>query len=62
MICNKDLWEALYELRQKHRLKYKKVKAHSGHTENERCDALAKRQSEIFNECFGGYLESYIAY
>lgn len=54
-VPNNDLWQVLYELRQKHHLEYKKVKAHSGHTENERCDALAGQQAVQFDNYVNRY-------
>lgn len=38
---NIDLWEELLSLLDKHNIKAKWVKGHSGHPENERCDQLA---------------------
>ena len=35
---NSDLWEALLELLEKHRVRLVWVKGHDGHIENERCD------------------------
>ena len=42
-VKNKDLWESLDEAVQKHRVEWTWVKAHAGHPENERCDALARQ-------------------
>lgn len=42
-VQNKELWEALDQLVQRHICKVNWVKGHSGHPENERCDELAKR-------------------
>jgi ribonuclease HI len=39
---NIDLWEKLLELCNKHNVEFKWVKGHSGNSENERCDQLAK--------------------
>ena len=39
---NQDLWELFLPLLDKHQVEFKKVKAHSGNEENERCDTLAK--------------------
>ena len=38
---NPDLWEKLLELSKQHKLTFVWIKGHAGHTENERCDALA---------------------
>lgn len=40
-VKNRDLWEQLSALTEKHRVEWEWVKGHSGHPENERCDALA---------------------
>ena len=38
---NPDLWERLLRLCETHQVTFKWVRGHSGHPENERCDALA---------------------
>ena len=38
---NADLWQRLYELTERHRVKVVWVKGHNGHKYNERCDFLA---------------------
>jgi len=38
---NQELWQALYEMSQKHEIEWIKVKGHAGNPENERCDKLA---------------------
>ena len=38
---NPDLWERLLALCERHQVTFKWVRGHSGHPENERCDALA---------------------
>jgi len=40
-VKNKDLWQMLDELRQKHTLSYHWVRGHNNHPENERADQLA---------------------
>ncbi len=47
-VKNEDLWRELDEFVSKHSCTWKWVKGHSGHPENERCDELARLQSEIF--------------
>ena len=42
---NKDLWEALLELSEKHRVSCRWVKGHAGNEGNERCDELVKEAS-----------------
>ena len=41
---NQDLWRLLLHLMKKHRVSYEKVKGHSDHPENNRCDELARGQ------------------
>jgi ribonuclease HI len=41
-VKNVDLWQRLDELTQQHEIRWIWVKGHNGHTENERCDALAR--------------------
>ncbi|MHC4178801.1 MAG: ribonuclease HI [Planctomycetota bacterium] len=40
-IKNEDLWRRLDQLSTKHQIRFTHVRGHSGHPENERCDALA---------------------
>ena len=39
-VLNRDLWEHLLQLYQLHAVTLETVKGHSGHPQNERCDAL----------------------
>jgi ribonuclease HI len=39
---NRDLWEALIALVERHDVTWHKVAGHSGHPENDRADALAR--------------------
>ena len=41
-VLNRDLWEQLLDLSQKHNVQWKWVRGHAGHAENERCDQLAR--------------------
>lgn len=41
-VQNRDLWEALLEEMDRHRVELKKVKGHAGVAWNERCDELAR--------------------
>ncbi len=41
-VKNRDLWERLLPLLERHKVKFHWVKGHAGHPENERCDILAK--------------------
>ena len=45
-VKNQDLWKKYLEVSQKHNIKAKWVKGHAGHTENERCDLLAKEEAQ----------------
>lgn len=45
-IANVDLWKMLDTLSQKHKIQWHWVKAHAGHLENERVDALARAAIE----------------
>ena len=45
---NPDLWEKLLELIAPHDVTINWVKGHEGHPENERCDALAVKESKKF--------------
>ena len=40
-VKNEDLWRRLDQLLANHRVHFTHVRSHSGHPENERCDALA---------------------
>lgn len=46
---NSDLWERLLALLDTHDVTFKWVKGHAGHPENERCDALAVEQRDIYS-------------
>ena len=45
---NPDLWDELLRLAEIHSLTINWIKGHAGHSENERCDALAVAQSQKF--------------
>ena len=42
-VANQDLWQMLTEQSKRHQIEWKWIKGHNGHTENERCDALARQ-------------------
>jgi ribonuclease HI len=42
-VLNRDLWERLHALCQRHDVKWRWVRGHAGDDLNERCDALANR-------------------
>lgn len=46
---NIDLWRRFLKIYPKHRVRFKWIKGHAGHTENERCDELAVKASESSN-------------
>jgi ribonuclease HI len=43
-IKNTDIWKALYDMVQKHKVTFVKVKGHSDNEYNNRCDKLAKEE------------------
>lgn len=47
-VKNVELWKALDQLMQVHRLSFHWIKGHNEHPENERCDALAVEQRDRF--------------
>ncbi|MFC1884213.1 ribonuclease HI [Thermodesulfobacteriota bacterium] len=49
-VLNRDLWEEMIKLTKPHDIKWKWVKGHDGHPENERCDKLARMAIE---NCLG---------
>lgn len=40
-VKNPDLWQKYYRLSVNHHIKFKWIRGHNGHPQNERCDALA---------------------
>ena len=49
-VKNEDLWRRLDELAREHTVEWHWVRGHSGHVENERADALAKRGIDEMRE------------
>ncbi len=45
---NQDLWRLLLHQMKKHQITFHKVKGHSDHPENNRCDALAREQIQEY--------------
>ena len=41
-VKNKEIWEEIYKMTQKHKVKFIKVKGHSDNELNNRCDELAR--------------------
>lgn len=46
-VSNIDLWQQLDALSEQHDIEWIKVKGHSGHKYNERCDALAVKETNL---------------
>lgn len=47
-VMNRDLWERLLRAAVPHRVEWRWIRGHSGHAENERCDALAREGIKRF--------------
>lgn len=45
-VKNADLWQALDQETQRHKIEWRWVKGHAGHRENEICDELARTAAE----------------
>lgn len=43
-VKNRELWEELDSLAEKHHIEWHWLKGHAGHPENERCDELARQE------------------
>lgn len=41
-VLNRDLWETLLELSNRHKIEWQWIRGHNGHIENELCDKEAK--------------------
>jgi len=41
-VINRDLWERLLDLSNRHEIEWGWIKGHDGYPENERCDKLAR--------------------
>ncbi len=44
-VKNRDLWERLVPLLEKHKVRFSWVEGHAGHAENEECDVLARTKA-----------------
>ena len=44
-VKNRDLWERMAELLERHQVSFHWLKGHAGHKENERCDELARTET-----------------
>ncbi len=45
-VKNVDLWQRFLPLYKKHKVRFRWIKGHAGHVENERCDRLAVMSAE----------------
>ncbi len=45
---NAEMWDELLGLLDKHKVTFNWIKGHAGHSENERCDALAVAESQRY--------------
>ncbi len=48
-VANQDLWQRFLQLKDANNIKFVKVKGHSGHVWNERCDELATNEIKVNN-------------
>ncbi|CAM3735129.1 Ribonuclease HI [Vibrio aerogenes CECT 7868] len=55
-VKNADLWQALDQEAQKHKIDWHWVKGHTGHRENELCDELARTAAESPTQDDTGYI------
>lgn len=63
-VLNQDLWKEIlpyvFRLKQKHEIKFEKVKGHSGHSGNERADTIATNFADDTRPIlFTGALDAY---
>lgn len=62
LVLNKDLWQRLLDVIDKHDVVFNWVKGHDGHIENERCDQLSSNginsEHKIKDEGYLEYLEN----
>jgi ribonuclease HI len=49
-VKNPDLWREYMNIAKEHKVEATWVQGHNGHTENERCDVLAKTQAQRMKE------------
>ncbi len=47
-VLNKDLWIALDEQNNRHRTEWQWTKGHASHSDNNRCDELARAAAEAY--------------
>jgi ribonuclease HI len=62
MAENRDLWEELLRLCERHKVRFEWIRGHAGHVENERCDQLAVQAARLSNlPADEGYQDSSIS-
>lgn len=49
-VKNPDLWREYLVISKEHKVKAYWIKGHSGHSENERCDEMARSQAELIRD------------
>lgn len=49
-VLNRDLWERLLELTRQHKVEWQWIRGHNGHSENERCDELARKAIDGYRQ------------
>jgi ribonuclease HI len=49
MAENRDLWEEILRLCERHKVRFEWIRGHAGHVENERCDELAVQATRLSN-------------
>ncbi len=61
-VLNVDLWQELDSLANKHTIRGRWVRGHSGHADNERCDQLAEAQALSYSDspCWTGHIRGTI--
>jgi len=47
-VKNRELWEEMHKLSLPHKITWKWIRGHNGHSENERCDMLANDAASKF--------------
>lgn len=52
-VKNVDMWKEYLKISSKHKIKTTWVKGHAGHTENEKCDKIAKEEAQKLKEKLG---------
>ncbi|MER3375955.1 MAG: ribonuclease HI [Allomuricauda sp.] len=66
LVLNKDLWQRLLNVIEKHEVTFSWVKGHAGHVHNERCDFLANKginsENKDKDEGYLEYLDNIDAY